>query len=69
MNLVGIERPSGDKGKREVEWFPSGTSVVKPGHLGLIIREPCADGSSRPTLTDEDLAPLLRKELLAYGRC
>merc|ERR1711963_576092 len=71
INLEGIERPSGNQDKRDVEWFPSGTSTVEPGNLGLVIREPCADGSSRATLTDQDLVPLMQENslqgtLLAY---
>merc|ERR1712008_373196 len=62
INLVGIERPSGNGGERDVEWFPFGTSTVKPGDLGLVMREPCEDGSSRPTLTDGDLTPLMESE-------
>jgi len=69
INLVGIERPSGNQGEHAIEWFPSGTSIVEPGHLGLVMREPCVDGSSRPTLTDKDLSPLMQKELFAGGRC
>jgi len=71
LNLVGIERElqnetgqsDGNSGNSEVEWFPSGTSKVKPGNLGLVMREPAADGSSRPTLTDKDLEPLMKKEI------
>jgi len=69
VNLVGIERPSGNEGERDVEWFPLGTSTVDPGSPGLVVRKPCADGSSRPTLADEDLAPPpMQKELFARGR-
>jgi len=60
INLVGIERPSGKKGEFDVEWFPSATSIVESGNLGLVMREPCADGSSRPIVTDKDLAPLMQ---------
>jgi len=69
INLVGIDRPSGNQGEHAIEWFPSGTSIVEPGNLGLVMREPCVDGSSRPTLTDKDLSPLMQKELFAGGRC
>jgi len=61
INLVGIERFTGDE--REVEWFPNGASVVEPGNLGLVMREPCVDGSSRPTLTEIDLAALMQKDM------
>jgi len=60
INLVGIERFTGDE--REVEWFPNGASVVEPGNLGLVMREPCVDGSSQPTLTEIDLAALMQKD-------
>jgi len=68
INLVSIERCRGNGGKRKVEWFPSGTSTVEPGHLGLVMREPCKNGSSRSTLTDKDLVPLMQKKLFA-GEC
>lgn len=68
INLVGIERP-GNEGEHDVEWFPSGTSIVEPGNLGLVMREPCVDGSSRSTLTDKDLMTLMHKELFAGGCC
>lgn len=67
INLVGIERPGGNEGEREVEWFPSGTSTVEPGNIGLVMREPCADGSSQPTLSDKDLVPLMQKKRFARG--
>jgi len=63
INLVGIERPSGNDGEHDIEWFPSSTSIVEPGNLGLVMREPCVDGTSRPALTDKDLEPLMHKEL------
>jgi len=69
INLVGIERPSGDEGEHDIEWFPSGTSIVEPGNRGLVIREPCVEKTSRPTVTDKDLAPLMHKELFAGERC
>jgi K+/H+ antiporter YhaU regulatory subunit KhtT len=61
INLVGIER-DGQEGD-DLEWFPHGEATVQPGDIGLVMREPCADGSTRPTLTDEDLASLMSAEL------
>jgi len=66
INLVGIESLQIDQDGKEVrsiEWFPKGNSKVSPGNLGLVMREPCADGSSRPTMTDKDLMGLMHKEL------
>lgn len=65
INLVGIERRVGEE--TTVQWFPNGSSVVNPGELGLVMREPKADGSSGPTLTDKDLEPLMKKELFTAG--
>jgi len=64
INLVGIER-HGKNQDAELEWFPKSDAVVHPGDFGLVMREPCADGSSRPTLTDEALEPLMSGELFA----
>jgi len=64
VNLVGIQRP----GETEPEWWPQASAAVRPGDLGLIMREPCADGSTRPTLTDADLAPLLDPEAFKKKR-
>jgi Trk K+ transport system NAD-binding subunit len=62
INLVGIERHKENQ-DAELEWFPRGDATVRPGDFGLVSREPCADGSSRPTLTDEDLEPLMNSGL------
>jgi len=64
INLVGIERHKENQ-DAELEWFPHSDATVHPGDFGLVVREPCADGSSRPTLTDEDLKPLMNSELFA----
>jgi len=62
INLAGIER-NGQQQDEALEWFPSGSATVRPGDFGLVLREPRADGSSQPTLTDEDLAPLMNADL------
>mmetsp|Transcript_55922 Transcript_55922/g.173232 ORF Transcript_55922/g.173232 Transcript_55922/m.173232 type:complete len:515 (+) Transcript_55922:42-1586(+) len=59
VNLVGIQR----LGETEPEWWPRASAVVGPEDLGLVVREPCSDGTTRPTLTDADLAPFLDPEL------
>jgi len=62
INLVGIER-HGQQQDEELEWFPHGNASVQSKDIGLVMREPCADGSTRPTLSDQDLAPLMKAEL------
>jgi len=66
LNIVGIERPV-DDGNSEIEWFPSATAMVQPGNIGLVMREPSPDGSSRPTLTDQDIDSLMNKDL--FSQC
>mmetsp|Transcript_62095 Transcript_62095/g.187329 ORF Transcript_62095/g.187329 Transcript_62095/m.187329 type:complete len:541 (+) Transcript_62095:36-1658(+) len=58
VNLVGIQRI----GETEPEWWPGKSAIVHPGDLGLVVRQPCVDGSTLSTLTDEDLAPLFNPE-------
>jgi len=59
INLVGIERHGQQQEGEEMEWFPKGNTMVRPGDIGLVVREPCADGTTRPTLMDEDVAGLM----------
>jgi len=60
INLVGIARHRHEEqSEEEVQWFPGGAATVQPGDMGLVMREPCADGSSRPTLNDDDLAAFM----------
>lgn len=58
LNLVGIQRIGDD----DPEWFPRASAVVKPDDLGLVVRLPCLDGSTEPTVTDSDLERLMNKE-------
>lgn len=58
VNLVGIQR----LGETEPEWFPRANVVVRPDDLGLVVRLPCTDGSTQPTLTDEDLQGLMEEQ-------
>merc|ERR1719188_40959 len=58
INLAGVMR----QGNSEPDWFPGPDFEVAPGDLGLIVRCPCRDGSTEPTVTDEDLQPLMTAE-------
>jgi len=80
LNLAGIVKtpaaPSrtsksnkGDKvqptTKQEPVWFPGPGATVEPGDLGLVVRCPLRDGTTEPTVTDEQLRPLMDPALFA----
>merc|ERR1712039_1064772 len=58
ISLIGIHR----QGKDAPEWFPKASVLVSKGDLGLVVRQPHPNGGSRPTVTDEELAPLMNAE-------
>lgn len=55
INLAGILR----LGERCPVWFPSPTTIVCGGDVGLVVRRPCPDGSTQPTLKDKALEALM----------
>mmetsp|Transcript_76588 Transcript_76588/g.203165 ORF Transcript_76588/g.203165 Transcript_76588/m.203165 type:complete len:540 (-) Transcript_76588:287-1906(-) len=74
LNLAGIvkkpaENSKGDKdqpqAKQEPLWFPGPGGTVQPGDLGLVVRRPLRDGTTEPTVTDEQLQPLMDPALFA----
>lgn len=56
LNLAGILRPG-----FEPEWFPGPEAVVAAGDMGLVVRCPCKDGTTEPTVTDDQLQGLMDK--------
>jgi serine/threonine protein kinase len=57
LNIAGIKR----RDSAEPVWFPGPDEVVEHGDLGLIVRCPCRDGTTDPTVVDADLEPLLNE--------
>jgi serine/threonine protein kinase len=56
LNLAGIVKKN-----KEVDWFPGPLATVDPGDLGLVVRCPCQDGTTEPTVLDEQLQPMMDK--------
>lgn len=54
INLAGVVRTH-SAGSAEPEWFPDASVTVSAGDLGLVIRRPCHDGSTQPTVKDSDI--------------
>jgi len=59
LNLVGVQRI----GEEDPEWFPRASAIIRPDDFGLVLRQPCLDGSTQPTVTDEDLECLMQEPL------
>jgi hypothetical protein len=60
LNLAGIVNKN-----REVTWFPGPEATVQPGDWGLVVRCPCQDGTTEPTVFDEQLQPMMDKTSFA----
>jgi len=54
LNLAGVISSKGTE-----TWFPGPDREVEPGDLGLVVRCPHRDGTTEPTVGDEDLADLM----------
>merc|ERR1740138_490077 len=54
LNLAGIVKKQGTP-----LWFPGPEAIIEPGDLGLFVRCPLQDGTTEPTVTDEQLQPLM----------
>jgi K+/H+ antiporter YhaU regulatory subunit KhtT len=59
INLAGIVSVPEGTTDKTANWFPSAECKVQPGDLGLVLRRPDPDGSSKPIMTDDDLKPLM----------
>jgi len=53
LNILGIHRYDQD----DIEWYPAPDAIVRAGDIGLLIRQPCRDGTgtTESTVTDEVL--------------
>jgi serine/threonine protein kinase len=57
LNLAGIVKKQDPQAPPV--WFPGPEAVIEPGDLGLFVRCPLQDGTTEPTVTDEQLQPLM----------
>jgi len=60
INVAGIYRQKETMSQApQVEWFPGAEATVSGGDLGIVVRRPCRDGSTKSTITDSDLRSLM----------